>query len=91
MKDTRNLRRSRCGLIEVQQLRKTQSTFVLIRVVGGEVQMGPFGTAATDWPIVSAPSDYDDRGFGGMKIGKGNRSTRRKPGASHTLSTTNPA
>jgi hypothetical protein len=39
--------------------------------------MGPLGTAATDWPIVPAPGD--DGEFGGMKIGRGNRSTRRKP------------
>jgi hypothetical protein len=30
------------------------------------------------WPIVSAPGDYDDGEIGGM-ISKGNRSTRRKP------------
>jgi hypothetical protein len=29
-------------------------------------------------PIVSAPGDYDNEEIGGM-IGKGNRSTRRKP------------
>jgi hypothetical protein len=34
------------------------------------------GTAATG--SVSAPGDYDDGGFGAM-IGRGNRSTRRKP------------
>jgi hypothetical protein len=34
--------------------------------------------AATDWPIVPAPGDYDGE-FGGMKIRKGNLSTRRKP------------
>jgi hypothetical protein len=28
---------------------------------------------------VPAPGDYDDGEFGGMKIGKGNRSTRIKP------------
>jgi hypothetical protein len=44
--------------------------------VGGGVQLGPLVTAAT---IVPAPGDYDDGEFGGMKIGKGNRSTRRKP------------
>jgi hypothetical protein len=43
------------------------------------VQFGPLGTAATDWLIVPAPSDYDDGEFAGMKIDKGNRSTRRKP------------
>jgi hypothetical protein len=46
--------------------------------VGGGVQPGPLGTVATDWPTVPAPGDYDD-GDGGMKIGKRNRSTRRKP------------
>jgi hypothetical protein len=30
------------------------------------------------WPIVPAPADYDDGQTGGM-IGRGNRSTRRKP------------
>jgi hypothetical protein len=41
--------------------------------------MGPLGTSATEWPIISAPGDYDDGEFGGMKIGRGNRNTRRKP------------
>jgi hypothetical protein len=45
--------------------------------VGRGVQLGPLGKAATDWPIVPAPGDYDEE-FGGMKIGRGNRSTRRK-------------
>jgi hypothetical protein len=53
--------------------------FFLIRIVGSGVPLGPRGTAATDWPIVPAPGDYDVGEFGGMKIGKGNRSTRRKP------------
>jgi hypothetical protein len=46
--------------------------------VGGGVQLGPLGTAATNRPIVPAPGDYDDVEIGGM-IGSGNRSTRRKP------------
>jgi hypothetical protein len=46
-------------------------------IVGGGVQLGPLGTAATDWPIVPAPGDYDDGEFRGMKIDRGNRSTRR--------------
>jgi hypothetical protein len=45
---------------------------------GGGVQLGPLGTAATNRPIVPAPGDYDDGAIGGM-IGRGNRSTRRKP------------
>jgi hypothetical protein len=47
-------------------------------IVGGGVQLGPLGTAVTNRPIVPAPGDYDDGEIGGM-IGKGNRSTRRKP------------
>jgi hypothetical protein len=41
--------------------------------------VGPLGTSATEWPIVPAPGDYDDGEFGEIKIGRGNRSTRRKP------------
>jgi hypothetical protein len=40
--------------------------------VGGGVQLGPLGTAATNRPIVPAPGEYDDGEIGGM-IG-----TRRK-------------
>jgi hypothetical protein len=45
---------------------------------GGWSQLSPLGTAATNKPIVPAPGDYDDGEFGGM-IGRGNRSTQRKP------------
>jgi hypothetical protein len=38
--------------------------FFFNRIVGGGVQLGPLGTAATDWPIVPAPGDYDDGEFG---------------------------
>jgi hypothetical protein len=53
--------------------------FFLISIVGGGVQLGPLGTEATNRPIVTAPGDYDDGEIGGIMIGKGNRSTRRKP------------
>jgi hypothetical protein len=46
---------------------------------GGRSLAGPLGTSATDWPIALALGDYDDGEFGGMKIGRGNRSTRRNP------------
>jgi hypothetical protein len=62
--------------------------FFLIGIEGGGVQLGPLGTSATNRPIVSAPGDYDEE-IGGMMIGRGNRSTRRKP-ARVSLSTTNP-
>jgi hypothetical protein len=45
---------------------------------GGGWKQGPLDTATTSWPIVSAPGDYDNGEIGGM-IGRGNRSTRRKP------------
>jgi hypothetical protein len=44
-----------------------------------ESKLGPHGMSATEWPIVPAPGDYDDGEFGGMEIGRGNRSTQRKP------------
>jgi hypothetical protein len=53
--------------------------------VGGGVPFGPLGTAATNRPTVPAPGDDDDDDddddgeIGGMMIGKGNGSTRRKP------------
>jgi hypothetical protein len=52
--------------------------FLLIGIVGCGVQLGPIGTATTNRPIVPALGDYDDAEIGKM-IGKGNRSTRRKP------------
>jgi hypothetical protein len=62
--------------------------FFLIGIVGGGIQ-GPLGTVATNRPIVPTPVDYDDGEIGG-KIGRGNRSTRRKPAPMPLLSTTNP-
>jgi hypothetical protein len=44
----------------------------------GGWNQGPLDTAATQWSIVSAPGDYDNGEIGRM-IGRGNRSTRRKP------------
>jgi hypothetical protein len=41
--------------------------------------VSPLRTAATKRPIVPAPGDYDDGEIVGMMIGRGNRSTRRKP------------
>jgi hypothetical protein len=53
----------------------------MVHIVGGGVEsiLGPLGTSAIEWSIVPAPGDCGDREFGGMKIGRGNRSTRRKP------------
>jgi hypothetical protein len=45
--------------------------------VEGGIQ-GPLGIAAANRPIVPAQGDYDNGEIGGM-IGRGNRSTGRKP------------
>jgi hypothetical protein len=53
--------------------------FILFNcIVRGGVQLGPLGTAATKRPTVPASGDYDDGEISGM-IGRGNRSTRRRP------------
>jgi hypothetical protein len=44
-----------------------------------ESKLSPLGTSVTNWPIVPASGDCEDGEFGGMMIGRGNRSTRRKP------------
>jgi hypothetical protein len=44
---------------------------------GGWSPIGSTRHCGHQWPIVPAPSDYDDGEIGGM-IGRGNRSTRRK-------------
>jgi hypothetical protein len=46
---------------------------------GGGVQLGPLGPADINRPIMSA-GEYEDGEIGGKMIGKGNRSSRRKPG-----------
>jgi hypothetical protein len=56
---------------------RTTLIFV-IGTVGGGVQLGPIGTAATNRTIVPSPGDYDDAEIGGM-IARGNRSTRSEP------------
>jgi hypothetical protein len=45
---------------------------------GGVRPVGSTRHCGHQWPIVPAPGDYDEGQFGGM-IGKGHRSTRRKP------------
>jgi hypothetical protein len=52
----------------------------LNRIVwAGGVQLGALGKSATSLPVVPAPDDYKDGELAGMMIGRGNRSTRRKP------------
>jgi hypothetical protein len=43
------------------------------------VQTGSTRHVGHFWSIVFVPGNSEDGEFGGMKIGKGNQSTRRKP------------
>jgi hypothetical protein len=56
--------------------------FVLNRIVRGAVQAGSTRHIDHFWPIVLAPGDCEDGEFGWMKLGRGNRSIRRKPAPS---------
>jgi hypothetical protein len=49
--------------------------------MGAEVQTGSTRRISHFWPIVPAPVDCEDGELGGIKIGRGNRSTQRKPPA----------
>jgi hypothetical protein len=57
---------------------KNEVNFFKLVYWGVESNLGPLGTAATNRPILHAPGDYYDGEVGEM-IGRGNRSTRRKP------------
>jgi hypothetical protein len=52
------------------------SGYFLFKFLWGGMRLSPLGTSATNWPIVPAP---ECGALGGMRIGKGNRSTWRKP------------
>jgi hypothetical protein len=68
-------------LLNLRSILELIMSFIfLISIVGGGdgVQLRPLGTAATNTPTVTTPGDYDDGEIGGMKIGRGNRSTRER-------------
>jgi hypothetical protein len=41
--------------MDYYRVRRWLCEYSVIRLVGGGVQLGPLGTAATDWPIVACP------------------------------------
>jgi hypothetical protein len=53
--------------------------FFLIVILGRGVHTGSIRHVGHFWPIVPAQGDRDDGEIGGMKIGRGNQSTRSKP------------
>jgi hypothetical protein len=54
-------------------------TSYLFLVTWGEVRLSPLGTSVTISPIVPASDDDECQAVGGMRIGRGNRITCRKP------------
>jgi hypothetical protein len=54
--------------------------FSFFLVSWGWVRLSPLGTSATNWPIVPARMMDDDEcgSVDGIRIGRGNRNTRRK-------------
>jgi hypothetical protein len=52
---------------------------VLFQPSIGWVHLGPLGTEVSNSPIVPTPGDFEDGKYGDMMIGRGDRSTRRKP------------
>jgi hypothetical protein len=53
--------------------------FFFISIVGAGAHNGSTLHVGYFWSIVPGPGDCEDEEFGGMKIRRGNRSTRRKP------------
>jgi hypothetical protein len=43
--------------------------------MGSGVQTGCYRQVGNFWPYAPSPGDFEDGEFGGMKIGRGNRST----------------
>jgi hypothetical protein len=66
------------GTATLNNQRSVVISILFIGIGGGGVQVSPLGISATNRPTVPVPGDYDDGEIGGV-IGKGNRSTRRKP------------
>jgi hypothetical protein len=52
---------------------------IKIRIVGSGVHTGSTRHVGHFWRIVPSPGDCEDGEFGGLKIGRGNRITQRKP------------
>jgi hypothetical protein len=52
---------------------------VSIIIIISEVRLESTWYCGHYWPIVPAPDDSDCGAVGGMNIGRGNRSSRRKP------------
>jgi hypothetical protein len=65
--------------VNLGRLGRRRRHYFLTRILWGGVHTGSTRQIGYFWPVVHAPGDCEDGGFGGMKIGRGNRSTGRKP------------
>jgi hypothetical protein len=64
----------------VTSYNSTLFIMIIILIIIDGVRLSPLGTSATNWPIVPAPDDrWVLEHFVGMRIGKRNRNSRRKP------------
>jgi hypothetical protein len=91
----RNIRRiifrsSHCMKASKEKSVLMSQAWVPLRLLGVESNWVHSARRSLIGLLYPAPGDYDDGEFGGMKIDRGNRSTRRTPPPSATLSTTNP-
>jgi hypothetical protein len=65
--------------IRTHSKRESQTSFVnFVLVSWGREKLSPLGTSATNWPILPAPNDGCGA-VGGIRIGRGNRSTQNLP------------
>jgi hypothetical protein len=63
------------------RLNKMKTLLLFFLLSWGGVRLSPFDMSATDWPMYQPLMTYDGEcgTVGGTRIGRGNRSTRRKP------------
>jgi hypothetical protein len=69
------------SVLTIPELATKYFVVIIIVIIISGVRLSPFGTAATTC-LLYQPKMIDNgdcRAMGGMKIGRGNRSTRRKP------------
>jgi hypothetical protein len=71
----------RANIVHALDRASTLIVFFSIRIVRDGVQSGSTRHVDHFWPIAPATVDCEDAEFCGIKIGRGNRSTGRKPAA----------
>jgi hypothetical protein len=69
-----------CSICFTQDMGQIFTTITYTQFWGGGGRLSPLGTSATNWPIVPDPDNDDDEcgAVGGMRVSRGNQSTRKK-------------